>query len=90
MSSRCIRSSIFSTFRKLKSHGINFPSTVTPDGGGFRVLLSFNDDAGEPLWRMELTVPDEEKAKALVKRFQDAPEKLYGELIALLFPENEQ
>ncbi|MBE6908298.1 MAG: DUF4364 family protein [Ruminococcaceae bacterium] len=64
-------------------------STVTPDGGGFRVLLSFNDDAGEPFWRMELTVPDEEKAKALVKRFQDAPEKLYGELIELLFPEEE-
>ncbi|MBO4915879.1 MAG: DUF4364 family protein [Oscillospiraceae bacterium] len=53
--------------------------------GTFRVMLCFNDDDGTPFWNMELCVPDEDKAKALVKRFQNGPEKLYGELIELLF-----
>ena len=65
-------------------------SSVTPRGDAFDVLLSFNDDAGAPLWRMELNVPDKKKAKALAKRFQKEPEKLYGELIALLFEQNDE
>lgn len=65
-------------------------SFITPHKGGtFDVSLCFNDDEGAPLWHMELNVPDEGKAKALVKRFQTSPEKLYGELIELLFEETE-
>lgn len=61
-------------------------SSVSPRKQGmFDVTLSFNDDDGAPLWRMELAVPDEDKAKALAKRFQAAPEKMYHDLIRLLF-----
>ncbi len=63
-------------------------SSLLPRGGGmFDVRLTFNDDAGRPLWRLELAVPGEEKAKALIKRFQDAPEQMYSSFVKLLFPE---
>lgn len=61
-------------------------SSITPQKNGtFRVLLSFNDDHGQPLWRMELAVPDEKKAKELTTRFQESPERMYNDLIRLLF-----
>ncbi len=63
-------------------------SKITPRRNGtFGVELLFNDDAGAPLWRLELAVPDEEKAKSLSARFRSEPEKIYSELIRLLFPE---
>lgn len=55
--------------------------------GLFDVHLSFNDDTGRPLWKMELAVPDREKAESLSKRFQNAPEQMYSSLIKLLFME---
>lgn len=62
-------------------------SEIMPRGHGtFGVKLRFNDDYGVPLWQMELTVPDEGKATALAKRFETEPEKMYSQLIALLFP----
>lgn len=63
-------------------------SKVMPLGNGTQgVELRFNDDYGIPLWRMELAVPDEAKAKDLTKRFQAAPEQMYSDLIRLLFPD---
>ncbi len=64
-------------------------SDYTPRRNGtmFDVHLSFNDDAGRPLWKTDLAVPDEGKAKSLVKRFQEAPEQMYASVIKLLFPE---
>lgn len=63
-------------------------SSVAPRGHGmFDVQLAFHDDAGRPLWKMELAVPDQEKAKSLAKRFQDAPEQMYSAMIRLLFEE---
>lgn len=60
-------------------------SSVTPrKNGTFEVLLSFNEDSGRPLWRMELVLPDEAKAKDLAKRFQEKPEQMYFDLIHLL------
>lgn len=58
--------------------------------GTFDVKLSFNDDAGHPLWRMELVVPDRDKAKGLADRFQKSPEQLYNSLIQLLFEQKEE
>ncbi len=54
--------------------------------GIFDVKLTFDDDGGDPVWRLALAVPDEEKAKDLTARFQEAPEKLYTQLIGVLFP----
>lgn len=66
-------------------------SAITPRGNGtFDVVLSFNDDGGRPLWRMELTLPDEGKAKSLAKRFQKNPEQMYFEVVRLLVGEEEQ
>ncbi len=62
-------------------------SRVMPRANGTKsVELRLNDEQGIPLWRMELAVPDDAKAKDLVKRFQEHPERLYSELIHLLFP----
>ena len=63
-------------------------SSITPrERGLFDVRLSFNDDAGRPLWKMELAVPDLKKAESLSRRFQDAPEQMYSALTKLLFGE---
>lgn len=63
-------------------------SKIMPLSNGTQgVELRFNDDYGIPLWRMELAVPDESKAKELAKRFQAAPEQMYSDLIRLLFPD---
>jgi len=64
-------------------------SRVTTRANGRKyVELRLNDEQGIPLWRMELAVPDAEKANDLNRRFQEHPEKMYGELIHLLFPTN--
>lgn len=61
-------------------------SSIKPrSNGSYDVSLRFNDDDGTLLWHLELNVPDEEKAKTLVRRFQRHPEKLYSGLISLLF-----
>ncbi len=60
-------------------------SSITPrKNGNFEVTLSFNDDLGHPLWRTQLVLPDEDKAKRLAKRFQAEPEKMYFDVIHLL------
>ena len=58
--------------------------------GTFDVELSFNDDAGTPLWHMQLALPDEAKAKGLADRFKKDPEGLYFSLIGMLFPEEKK
>ena len=65
-------------------------SSVRKLGNGtYGVELRFNDDYGIPLWRTELAVPDEAKARALCKRYEDNPEQLYMEVVALLLREDE-
>ncbi len=62
-------------------------SSVAPRSDNtFVALVSFNDDDGRPLWRMELALPDEKQAQDLVKRFQEHPERMYFSLVDLLFP----
>ncbi|MBE7004317.1 MAG: DUF4364 family protein [Ruminococcaceae bacterium] len=65
-------------------------SFITPGKSGtFHVALCFNDDEGGTLWHLEINVPQEAEAKALVKRFQKSPEKLYSEITELLFRKSE-
>ncbi len=66
-------------------------SKIKPRANGtLSVELRFNDDLGLPLWRLEVAVPNEEKANDLVNRFEDHPEKMYSEQIAMLFPPKEE
>ena len=66
-------------------------SKLTPRANGtLSVELRFNDDLGFPLWRLEVAVPNEEKANGLIRRFEAHPEQMYGEQIALLFPPDEE
>lgn len=58
-----------------------------PDGT-YNVILSFNDDSGRPLWRMELTLPDEAKAKTVTRQFQESPEQMYFNVIHVLLPDD--
>ena len=51
--------------------------------GTFTVRLSLEDDMGE-LLKLHLMVPREDMAKAMAARFQESPEKLYGDLLNLL------
>lgn len=63
-------------------------SSIVPRSGGvFSVILCFNGERGGSLWRTEVTVPDRVKAKDLVRRFEEAPEKMYSDMIRLLFPQ---
>jgi len=57
--------------------------------GRWNVELRFNDDIGFALWRMELVVPDEARARDLSQRFQEHPERMYNDLIRLLYPQKE-
>ncbi|MCR5826435.1 MAG: DUF4364 family protein [Oscillospiraceae bacterium] len=62
-------------------------SKVEPlKNGTLGVSLRFSDDDDVPLWEMMLAVPDEAKAKDLTARFQESPEKMYTQLIGVLFP----
>ncbi|MBQ9387322.1 MAG: DUF4364 family protein [Lachnospiraceae bacterium] len=66
-------------------------SAIVPRSSGvFSVILCFNDEQGGSLWRTELTVPDRVKANDLVKRFEAAPEQMYGSMIRLLFPQEKE
>ena len=51
--------------------------------GTFTVKLALEDDMGE-LLKLHLMVPREDMAKAMAARFQESPEKLYGDLLNLL------
>ena len=58
--------------------------------GTVGVELRLNDEMGLPMLRLELAVPDEARARSLARRFEAEPEKLYGELVKLLFPDKEK
>ena len=56
--------------------------------GTFTVRLSLEDDMGE-LFNLHLIAPREDMAKAIAARFQQKPEKLYGDLLALLLQDED-
>jgi len=61
-------------------------SGITPrTNGTYTVTLSFHDDEGDTLLKMELMVPKEVMAKDLAKRFHDHAEQLYNGVLGALF-----
>ena len=59
--------------------------------GTYFAELVFRDQNSLDLMRLELTVPTEENARDLVRRYEEHPEKVYGRLINALFePETEE
>ena len=69
--------------RKLRRRNQVKSSYEPRPNGTFTVKLSLEDDVGE-LLRLHVMAPREDMARAISARFQDSPEKLYGELLALL------
>ena len=62
-------------------------TTHGQSNGNTVVTLRFNDDYGLTLWRMDVAVPDEKHVKKLRKRFEQDAEKIYSEVISILFRE---
>ena len=65
-------------------------TSVTPRGNGFFTLrLSFKDEKND-LMLLELTVPDEMRARRIAQDFYEEPQVLYSKLISLVWEgENE-
>ncbi|MBR3561726.1 MAG: DUF4364 family protein [Oscillospiraceae bacterium] len=63
-------------------------STYSQSNGNTAVTLRFNDDHGLTLWRMDVAVPDEKYVRKLRKRFEQDAEKIYSEVISILFRED--
>jgi len=62
-------------------------SSVEPrPNGTYTVRLSLNDDKGGVM-DLRLMVVDQAQAKAVTKRFQETPEKLYSQILRILLPE---
>ncbi len=62
-------------------------TTRSQSNGNTAVTLRFNDDYGITLWRMDVAVPDEKHVNKLRKRFEKDAEKIYSEVISILFRE---
>lgn len=63
-------------------------TTHGQSNGNTAVTLRFNDDYGITLWRMDIAVPDEKHVQKLRKRFEKDAEKIYSEIISILFRED--
>lgn len=75
--------------RKLRRQRQVKASTEQRPNGTYTVRLSLSDDKGGVM-DLRLMVVDQGQAKAVAKRFKESPEKLYGQIIQLLLPENGQ
>lgn len=56
--------------------------------GTYTVRLSLSDDMGS-LMDLRIMAPREDMGKALCRRFEKAPERIYGEIMTLLLSEEE-
>lgn len=72
--------------RKLRRQRQVQSSVEQRPNGTYTVKLTLNDDKGG-LMDLRLMMVDPAQAKAVAKRFQAAPEKLYGQIIQLLLPD---
>ena len=74
--------------RKLRRRRQVKSSVEKRPNGTYTVKLSLNDDKGGVM-DLRLMVPDPAQAKAVSRRFQQSPEKVYSQLIRLLLAEEE-
>ena len=63
-------------------------STEQRPNGTYTVRLQLTDDKGGVM-DLRLMMVDQAQAKAAAKRFQESPEKLYGQIIQLFLSENQ-
>lgn len=73
--------------RKLRRQRQVKSSIEERPNGTYTVRLQLSDDKGGVM-DLKLMVVDQPRAKAVAKRFKEAPEQLYGQIIQLLMPEN--
>lgn len=74
--------------RKLRRQSQVRTAVEQRPNGTYTVRLTLNDDKGGVMDLRLMTV-DQAQAKAAAKRFDRAPEKLYGQIIRLLLEEEE-
>ena len=75
--------------RKLRRKNQVQASTTKRNNGTCTVNLSLDDDMGS-LMDLRLMVVREDMGKLIEKRFQNNPEKLYSQILALLLTEDEE
>ena len=71
--------------RKLRRQRQVKASVEQRPNGTYTVRLQLSDDKGGVM-DLKLMVVDQSQAKAVAKRFKEAPEQLYGQIIQLLIP----
>ncbi|MCI6568289.1 MAG: DUF4364 family protein [Dysosmobacter sp.] len=75
--------------RKLRRKSQVRASTVRRENGTFTVTLSLSDDMGSVM-DLNLMVIREDMARQLEKRFLDAPERMYSEIMRVLLSSDGQ
>ena len=75
--------------RKLRRKSQVRASTVRRENGTFTVTLSLSDDMGSVM-DLDLMVIREDMARQLEKRFLDAPERMYSEIMRVLLSSDGQ
>ena len=75
--------------RKLRRQSQARASTVRRENGTFTVTLSLSDDMGSVM-DLDLMVIREDMARQLEKRFLDAPERMYSEIMRVLLSSDGQ
>lgn len=75
--------------RKLRRKSQVRASTVRRENGTFTVTLSLSDDMGS-IMDLDLMVIREDMARQLEKRFLDAPERMYSEIMRVLLSSDGQ
>ena len=74
--------------RRLRRKSQVQASSVQRPNGTWTVALSLSDDMGSVM-DMELMMVREDMAKAVEKRFRQSPERLYGQIVDLLFSDEQ-
>ena len=74
--------------RKLRRKSQVRASTVRRENGTFTVTLSLSDDMGSVM-DLDLMVIREDMARQLEKRFLDAPERMYSEIMRVLLSDGQ-
>ena len=74
--------------RKLRRQRQVKASVEPRPNGTYTLRLQLSDDKGGVM-DLKLMMVDQTQAKAVAKRFQEAPERLYGQILQLLMPQTQ-